>query len=151
MVIAAGNKIYAADLLMTAVDNTDDTSRTTTSTSFTSTLSPANICGVAFTAPPSGKVMIHINVDGDNSGAGFSASSLAVRKGTTVGSGDVVLAASFATAIINYAGEGDRKGICHKVEGLTGGDQYNAYFEHVVDSGTGTFRWRSIQVDPKLA
>lgn len=151
MTIAAGNKIYASDLLMTVVDNTDDTSRTTTSTSFTSTLSPANICGVAFTAPPSGKVMININVDGDNSGAGFAASSPAVRKGTVVGSGDMVLAANFATAVIIYGGQPNRAGVSHLLPGLTPGDRYNVCLEHIVDSGTGTFRWRGVQVVPQLA
>lgn len=151
MAIGAGNIIYAADLAMTMVNNLDPTSRTLTATSFTSTLSPANICGVAFTAPPSGKVVLLWNVDQDNSAAGFVATSIAIRTGSTVGSGASVLAAGFSTAKIDYNGSQTRDGCSHPYTGLTPGTVYNAYLEHLTSTGTGTFQWRSVVVLPQLA
>jgi hypothetical protein len=151
MTIGAGNIIYAVDLAMVATSVTDNTARTTTSASFTSTLTAANICGVSFTAPPSGKVVIMWNVDQDNDGAGFVATSIAIRTGSTVGSGTSVLAAAFATSKIDYNGAQSRGATYHTQTGLTAGTVYNVYLEHLTSTGTGTFQWRAVTVLPQLA
>lgn len=151
MTIGAGNIIYASDVAMTMSTNSDSTARTTTSTSFTSTLTAANICGVSFTAPPSGKVVVLFDADQDNSLSGFCATSIAIRTGSTVGSGTSVLAAAFANSKIDYNGAQSRGGVSHPQTGLTPGTVYNAYLEHLTSTGTGTFQWRTVIVLPQLA
>src|SRR5215510_3899189 len=58
-------------------------------------------CGVAFTAPTTGRVLIFINADGFNdTAAQFTAMSFVVRTGSTVGSGSVFQAADDAKALV---------------------------------------------------
>lgn len=136
---------------MSAVVNTDATSRTTTSTSFTSTLSPANICGVAFTAPASGKVLITWRMALANSGAGYTACSPQVAAGAVVGSGAVFLAAGDGTTISTDFSTFEGQGGTVLVTGLTPATAYNVALYHRVASGTGTFLRREVNVIPQIA
>lgn len=151
MTIGAGNIIYASDVLMTQVSNADTTARTTTSASFTTVLSPAQICGVAFTAPPSGKVTIAFNCGVQNSSSPqLSVCSFRIREGSTVGSGTSFYAPDDGRAITSLAYV--RGGASEPVTGLTPGAVYNVALEHrVASSGTGTFSNRSVTVLPSLA
>lgn len=151
MPIAAGNIIYASDLLMTEVDNADTTARTTTSTTYTTTLSPAQICGVAFTAPPSGKVSIEWGAGvQNNTGPNLGVCSFAIRAGSVVGSGTSFQASDDGRAITSLAFI--RAGAQSTVTGLTPGTVYNVALEHrVASAGTGTFSNRSVTVVPLLA
>lgn len=151
MPIAAGNIIYASDLLMTTAQNADTTARTTTSTSFTTVLSPANICGVAFVAPPSGKVVINWGCGVQNSSSPqLSVCSFAIRAGSTVGSGTSFQASDDGRAITSLAFI--NSGQTSEVTGLTAGTTYNVALEHrVASSGTGTFSNRTVTVVPQLA
>lgn len=151
MPIAAGNIIYASDVLMTTAQNSDTTARTTTSTAFTTTLSPAQICGVAFVAPPSGKVTIEWGCGVQNSSSPqLSVCSFAIRAGSVVGSGVSFQASDDGRAITSLAFI--RAGATSEVTGLTPGDTYNVALEHrVASSGTGTFSNRSVLVRPELA
>lgn len=155
MAFAAGQPLTANDLNMTPATNTDATSRTTTSAVYTTTLSPANICGVAFTGPPSGKVMIHWAAESSNSGvSGFCLTSPEVRTGTTVGSGTVVLAASDDNITRNddaTANVAHRVGASYLLTGLTSGTSYNVALNHRVSVGTGTYLRRSVIIVPQLA
>lgn len=137
---------------MATVSSRDNTARTTTSAAFTSTLTPATICGVTFIAPASGKVEVAVSCDVTASGASpaFACASPAVRQGGTIGSGTPVLTAAFDYSVIGYGG-GTRGGVVTQVSGLTPGANYNACFEHVSSVGTATFRWREIIVRPCLA
>lgn len=151
MPIAAGNIIYASDLLMTTAQNTDTTARTTTSTSYTTTLAPAGLCGVSFVAPPSGKVMIEWGCGLDNSSApSLAVCSFAVRAGSTVGSGVSFQASDDGRAISGQLYH--RSGASSEVTGLTAGSTYNVVLEHrTASAGTGTFSNRSVTVIPQLA
>lgn len=147
---AEWNELIASMLSVATVSMTDDTARTTTSVSFTSTLSPATICGVAFTAPQSGKVLINWSVDQDNSLSGFCATSIAIRQGSTLGSGAGVLGSAFSVSKIDYSGSQSRNGAAHLHVGLTPGAAYNVVLEHLTSTGTGTFQWRSVIVTPQV-
>jgi hypothetical protein len=133
---------------MASAQARDDTSRTTSSSSFTSTLSPANILGLSFAAPPSGVVVVDWSADQSVSGS-FSSVALAVKTGTTIGSGTSVITAGFEVSLMYYSG-GGRAGSSYRVSGLTPGASYNAYLEHMSQSGTITTRWRTIMVTPMI-
>src|SRR5581483_1669271 len=124
----------AANQTVTTFDNA--AIRTTTSTSYTNTLSPANIAGAAFVAPPSGKVLIHWSVEKASSTAGAGVyTAPAVKTGTTVGSGTSVVAASDDAAILlntGGAGQFNQHGQTLQVVGLTPGQNYNVSLEHRV-------------------
>lgn len=147
---AEWNELISSLLSVATVSNTDDTARTTTSATFTSTLTPANICGVAFTAPASGKVLIVFSVDQDNSLTGFCATSIEIAQGSSVGTGTLVLGAAFSVSKIDYNGQQSRAAVSHLHVGLTPGSAYNVYLKHQTSSGTGTFQWRSVVVVPQV-
>jgi hypothetical protein len=131
----------------------DATSRQTTSASFTHVLSPANTLGVAFTAPPSGKVMIHIVCDLDCSGGvgSFAEAAPHTRTGAVLASGSDVEVASHGIALLAYDGNQMRMGCAHRLTGLTPGSSYNTVMAHATSTGTGTFRFREITVVPLAA
>lgn len=151
MPIAAGNIIYASDLLMTSAQTSDTTARTTTSTSYTTALTPAQICGVAFTAPPSGKVTISWGCGLDNNTAPHLAvCSFAIRAGSVVGSGASFQASDDGRALATQLYH--NSGRASEVTGLTPGTIYNVALEHrVASAGTGTFSNRTVLVTPELA
>lgn len=132
---------------VTAVDNT---SRTTTSTSFTQVMSPAGLCGVAFVAPQSGKIYISMNNEISNSGANFTLTSYSIRTGSVVGSGTLFQAASQDETIRNDSTTIHRYGVGSFASGLTPGQTYNIVLEHSVQLGTGTFTRRRVVVLPQL-
>lgn len=153
----AGNKLRASELraivdAMNAatVRNADATTRTTTSTGYTTALTPANICGVSFTAPQSGKVRITWSASLSNSNPpNIAQCSPGIRTGATVGSGTVVQAAGgnvHITATTNM-----RAGASTEVTGLTPGTVYNVALEQrAFSAGTATFDSREVSVAPLL-
>jgi hypothetical protein len=134
-----------------SVNAADPTSRTTASTSYTSTLSPANICGVAFIAPPSGKVLVTWRAQLINSGVNFSAASFEVRTGSTVGSGTVHTASDDTRSINSASTAGEGSGAAEYVGGLVPGATYNVFLTHRVTAGTLTTLRRSIGAVPLQA
>lgn len=151
MVYAAGQPLAANDINMVTQSNTDPTARTTASTSYTTTLTAANICGVAFIVPPSGIVLILWSCEQLVTGGTLSYTSFAIREGSTVGSGTSFLASSDDRMVGNNSSTSLRMGTSHRVTGLTAGSVYNVALEHRVASGTGTFARRSVDVVPQLA
>lgn len=132
--------------------NTDPTvSRTTTSTVFTGALTPATVCGMAFIAPPSGKVQITWRATMANSGNNYTASSFAVAAGSTVGSGAVFQSGDDARTVSTDSTTFEGQGATEYVSGLTPGATYNAYMVHRVVAGIGTFLRRTIGVVPQQA
>lgn len=151
MTFYAGQPLAASDLQMTMVSNADPTARTTTSTSFTTTLSPANICGISFVAPPSGKVLIICGAQCSNgSSPNIAQASFGIRQGDVVGSGTVFQASGDSTTVTSIASVGASRG--SPVTGLTPGTIYNVAMEHrAFSAGTATFLNREVIVQPQLA
>lgn len=150
MTYTAGRKLRASDLNLTAVSAVDPTSRTTTSATYTTTVSAANICGVAFTAPPSGKVLLLYLAYQVNSGVGYTLTTPEVRSGSTVGSGTVLLVAHDDRCIQNTGTSPQRLSGSYLLSGLTAASLYNVALNHLVQSGTGTFLRREVTVVPLL-
>lgn len=117
------------DLPVTAYEPSNDTSNSTTYTAGTSH-------GVAFTAPPSGKVIVSISgAVGTNAITINNGTWLAfeIRAGSTIGSGTVILAATDTKSTGPYRPFNSNAGIKyvpaaarHLVTGLTPGSAYNA-------------------------
>lgn len=147
--IAAINGLDVA----TAGTSTDETSFT--STSFIPGSTPV---GTSFTAPPSGKVMVHWSgYLQQNINAQATILSFEMKTGGTVGSGTLVgTAANSDRAIV--AGKAVNSGAVALNNagnyalyiGLTPGSTYNVRLMHAVDGGSGTLLYRSIAVVPML-
>jgi hypothetical protein len=129
-----------------AVENVQDASDTSTSTSFTT--ADMTTCGVAFTAAPSGKALVHFSARIDHSTAAPGIVSFEVREGSSIGSGTVVLAASDDRRLENHNTNQSMAGATVPVTGLTAGASYNARLMHRTTSGTVTLENRRIIVEP---
>lgn len=134
-----------------AVD-TGVTSGTSTSTSFTNSLTTSGIRGIAFVAPPSGKVFVSGTCGGANSTiAKYTLTSFEIRAGASLGAGTVFqasdenTASQLQTAVAANFGQHAIQGL---VTGLTPGTTYNACLTYRVDANTGTWNRRSIRVIP---
>lgn len=143
----AGQIIRAADFPDTILD-TQDTSGTTTSTGYTSTLTGGTACSCVFVAPTSGRVKIICVSQISNSGANNTFCSPEVRTGGVVGAGTVVSLAADATALINASTSLVRFGATLTLSGLTAGATYNAQQLFRVSAGTGTYLRKHLAVIP---
>lgn len=132
----------------TPTGDTQATSGTTTSISYTATLTGGTACGVAFTAPASGKVLIYNKAYFYNSAAGtsFSFCTARVRTGASIGSGSDVLAAADTEA--NVTTHVAAQTVVRLLTGLTAGSAYNVQQLFRVDAGTGTFLNKHLIVQP---
>jgi hypothetical protein len=153
MAILAGEKATAPRIneeIGVALQDTQDTSGTTTSTSYTATLTGGTACGIAFVAPPSGKVEITWTNEQSNSGASFSLCTIRVRTGATVGSGSDFLATSdnIQTAVNGTSSTTVTR--MRLVTGLTPGSNYNVQNLYRVGANTGTFLRKNLIVKPQL-
>jgi hypothetical protein len=106
-------------------------------------------CGVAFTAPTTGRIMLMIKCGIDNNTAGaFTSMSSVIRDGATIGAGATFLAASDDRAILSFGTDGVYIGHTELVTGLTPGNSYNVRLEHRVGSGIGSLGSRWVAVAP---
>lgn len=108
-------------------------------------------CGVAFTAPTTGRVKVDWRGELDNNTAGsWTGLSYVVRTGNVVGSGTTFQVADHSRAIITYNPTHGEFGMSDLVTGLTPGDAYNVRLEHLVGGGgaTGTLLRRAVTVTP---
>lgn len=146
--LAAGTVVKANDTPPT-VNDTQPDAFTCTATTFgvTTTGGTYNDCGVPFTAPTTGRVVILFNSQQSNTSASTVVSPV-VRAGGTVGSGAVHTAASDDECTVAQGSNERRAGAHRFVDGLTPGDTYNVRLEHRVSSGTGTIRRRGVTVLP---
>lgn len=123
----------------------------TTATGYIVSLTSALTCGVAFVAPPSGKVTVLFATASYNTSASVD-NKTAVRVGTsnTIGGGVEVYAAQDNDMILTNvaANLATRHTSWAEVSGLTPGSTYNACIAHRVSAGTGHFLFRSIKVIP---
>lgn len=146
MAVVAGEFATASrimDELGMSVSDTQLTSGTTTSTTYTATLTGGTACGVAFTAPASGVVII-INNGWSNNGSSASqaaSTSIQIRTGASVGSGTIVLAASDDNSIAIWGVNATSGSWANRVTGLTAGNSYNIQQLFRVTGGgvTGSF------------
>lgn len=123
----------------------------TTSTGYIVALTTAGVCGVAFVAPPSGKVTVLFATASYNPSANVD-NKTAVRVGQTnvIGGGTEVYAATDNDMILTNvaANLATRHTGFAEISGLTPGNTYNACMAHRVSAGTGHFLFRSIKVIP---
>lgn len=153
MSIAAGAKITAADFqnLTRRTHNPND-GGTTTSTTFTATLTGGTSpVGVAFTAPPSGKVLVFWYTRERNSGANITLCSIRVGTGSTLNGGSAFVSAADGISIQGSGTADLGASGYYPVEGLTAGNDYNVVLMHRVNTGTGTYGNRHITVEPSIA
>lgn len=143
----AGDPVLAGDF-PAGVSDTQSTSGLTTSTSYTTILSGGTTCGVAFTAPTSGRVLVNNFAHLFNAGANGTFCGWILRTGSSIGSGSTVTAADDARAIVNATASLEGFGSVHMVTGLTGGSSYNVQQAFKVSAGTGTFRNKHLTVYP---
>lgn len=148
--LLAGTIVNALDTPPT-VSNTQDGSFTFNATAY-GIDADAGVyadCGVAFTAPTTGRVLLSWKAQLDNDTAGqFTACSNVVRTGSTVGAGSVVLGAQDARALVHEGTNVKQMGMTELVTGLTPGTVYNVRLEHQVGGGIGTLLRRSVVVAP---
>jgi len=106
-------------------------------------------CGIAFTAPTTGRVEIKFGGNAFNdTAAQFTAISPVVRTGSTVGAGTVFQAASDDTAVVNTGTNPVNVSRTDLITGLTPGDVYNVRLEHRVGANIGTLLRRWVVVTP---
>ena len=124
---------------------------TSTSTSFTAT---ATVVGVAFIAPPSGKVWVHWHTEMQNNttAAAFCLASFEVREGSTVNAGTIFLAGSDTRRLLQRGtvANADTQGYgsSYLVTGLTPHASYNVVHLVRVTAGTGQFGARRVGTSP---
>jgi hypothetical protein len=141
-----------ASLFTPVSATTGDTANgTTTSGSFVTSLTTSGAHGVAFIAPPSGTVAVHVRSAAQSDTAGsYSLLDFQVRTGDIVNSGTVVRAASENTAgIIRSSTAALQATIVSGdiVSGLTPGADYNVTLAyHVGSGGTSTYNRRHVMV-----
>jgi hypothetical protein len=147
--------VATINALSTAVasdSNTEGPYSSTTATAGT------NVCGVAFTAPASGTVLVHWKADFWSAIADkVSFVSMEVRSGATLGGGSVVVASnsndalkvsgSVTTGVEARIGAGTYR----LITGLTPGSSYHVRLMHFTESGGNiTVFFRSVLVQPML-
>lgn len=150
----AGTQIVALDT--PAVVSDEETSNITgvTSTSF---ITDTPVCGVSFTAPTSGRVLVMwgAHVIGQTANCQVRV-SVRVREGSTIDSGSTVSGPHVRNSVHNAedsSGGGQQRvgaGTFRVVTGLTPGSDYNAVTQHRVagSSPSGDIDARSIAVIP---
>lgn len=127
----------------------------TTSTSFTNSLTTTGVHGIAFVAPPSGRVEVIGRSGGGSATVGqYSLLDFEVRQGSTPGSGTVFRAADNNTASVFMSSTSGGQGPLNfstAVTGLTPGAVYNASLTYATSVGTSsaTFNRRYIAVYPR--
>lgn len=156
MVLAAGAHAVGADFQNLEVKQHQPLdSGTLTATTYTTTRSGATSpVGIAFTAPPSGKVKIHWACGLQNSGSGaanYTLMAFQIKTGTTIGSGTTIQSASDSLCLeIVGTNEADL-GRTSLVPALNAGSSYNVSGMYRVGAGTGTVSRVEMVVDPCIA
>lgn len=135
-----------------AIDNTAIASVANTTPS-----NGSPVCGVAFTAPQSGHVLIEMSIDFDVVAGAIGVGGWRLRTGNVVGSGTIIDGTETLDGAHALTGRfvsgSTRQGtprMC-RVTGLTAGTTYNAAVYHYVTSGsTSAINARSLIVVPLI-
>ena len=150
LVIGASGGVVSQPVQLTGSTSNGNT----TSISFVNSLTGTGVHGVAFIAPPSGRVQVFGRSGGGSSTVGqYSLLDWEVRAGSTIGSGSVVRAADNNTASVFLSSTSGGQGplnVSGLVAGLTPGAVYNACLAYAsgVGSSTASFNRRYISVVP---
>jgi hypothetical protein len=150
LIIGAGNSATAQPVEATG----STTNGTYASGSYGNSLTTTGIHGVAFIAPPSGKIQIIGRAMGGNNNAGsYTQLDYEVRQGSTVGSGTVVRTTNNNTAGIHQSATASAQGTIVTgglFSGLTPGAAYNACLTYATGgAGTASYNRRQIAVYPQ--
>lgn len=130
------------------------TNGTTTSTSYVNSLTTTGVHGVAFIAPPSGKIQIVGRSTGGSSVVGnYAQLDYEVRQGSTIGSGTLARTTNNNTAGVFLSSTAGGQGMLLTgglLAGLTPGANYNACLTYSSNSASSTasFNRRQIAVYP---
>lgn len=162
MALQTGARAKGADFQnLTVKKHAPLDSGTTTSGTFTTTRTGATSpVGITFTAPPSGKVMVHWACGIYNSvsiaGNSFGVCAFQVKTGTTIGSGTTYQAAADTLALQavdrSATSSESKGGRAELVDGLTAGDDYNlSLMYRIGGAGTGNFSSVSCTIVPCIA
>jgi hypothetical protein len=144
MVLAAGAHAVGADFQNLEVKNHAPLDGgTTTSTSFTTTRSGATSpVGVAFTAPPSGKVEVSINAaltsSAETTSSYYTLVGYQIRTGSTLAAGTVIESPSDALTIQHFGSNTRRYGMTHLIDGLGAGSSFNITCMYRVGTASNT-------------
>lgn len=148
--LLAGTTVMGLDTPPTKSDR-GDSSFTATNTVFgtSSTGGTYEEVAVVFTAPTTGRVVIHTAARMTNSASGNGTLvSPEIREGATIGSGTAVQSVGDGQGVSNYTGAFVRAGATTYVEGLTPGSAYNVRLLHRASAGTATIALRELIVEP---
>jgi hypothetical protein len=130
------------------------TNGTTTSTAYTNTLTTTGVHGVAFIAPPSGKIQLLGRAAAGSSVVGnYAQLDYEIRQGSTVGSGALVRTTNNNTASVFLSSTAGGQGplnVSGLFSGLVPGASYNACLTFATGnaSSTASFNRRQIAVYP---
>lgn len=145
MAIAAGQIVRALDFAGVAFAEVND-DEIVSSTSYTGGSTP---CGVVFTAPTSGRVAVHWYCYFETNTGDSVFVSVAVRVGSTVGSGEMYVSATDMRSLTSQTANADTAaGMYRVITGLNPGSVYNAQIEFRVTSGNADILNRTIMVVP---
>lgn len=145
---AVETQLQRLDSVPAAVTATDAGAVSTASTTFTNL---AGDPGVAFTAPPSGRVLVSIGSAFDGNAADtWSMMGFQIRTGSVVGSGTIVYAANDNDACGTMGTNDAAIGRTTLVTSLIAGSPYNAQalYKRFSGSGTAFYARRTISVIP---
>jgi len=162
LALALETKLVAVDAATAAITGLTHAfaSSTTDETGFTNTTFAAGstTVGVAFTAPPSGVVVIHLSaIVSQNINTQATFVSIEVKTGGTIGSGTLVGSAANSDRGLTV-GRAVNSGAVAILQagrpvlytGLTPGNSYNVRVMHCVDGGSGTVFYREVIVLPQI-
>lgn len=154
MALQAGGKAKGSDYQnLTVQTHNPYDSGTVTSTSFTTTRSGGTSpVGVAFTAPPSGKVLIHFGAGLLQTAPNPSLVTFQILAGSVIGSGSSISAASDNRSLQAADLTEKQMGRTCLIDGLTPGSSYNASLMYRRQTG-GTFTINRVEliVDPCIS
>lgn len=140
--VITGTLNSTAAAMDTLQSTTDTTPGTTTSTTATTALTGTSTVTLGFTAPPSGKILVTITAELQNSAANYTTMSFSIS-----GSAGTV-AHDDNNGLYMKGTDPVRASATSLVTGLTAGQAGTVTLSHLVTSGTGTFNRRRISVSP---
>lgn len=139
--------IFGAIAQPASVTSVQNTSGTTTSNVFTSTLTGGTACSLVFVAPPSGRVNL-TNAARMSTSGGYGYCGYRLKTGNVVGSGTDVIADVVDDCLITSGTNAMRSSVPKLITGLTPGSSYNIQQRFAVDSGTLTIVSKCMSVMP---
>lgn len=152
LILGAAGAVSSQPARLNATDNLNGSIGTTYTNNAGGSTSPG-IFGVAFVAPPSGKVFVAGRaLAGTTTVSAYSFLDFEIKTGATIGSGTIFRAVNDVTSSVFQSAVASQQGplnITDLVTGLTPGAQYNACLVYRVSAGTGAFNRRHITVLPQ--